>query len=214
MSPVTISGTTGTYSSKINGVFAPTMEIFGGQVVYQKQGDPDTWLEYRPTDTQWAIVTAAGRGGKSGVYAWSKSGNSQLCGTYDWGVGGATQSLTLCQKPTAVATEPLHNNFERCVKETQIRLWCYRKVAHKAFCDTMAKFVRHQFPRRLKNDVETVIHKSLQVDAENANGSSSLLALMAETEELSRMRKVLQTSVCKHDEALKVMLDVKKGKPR
>ena len=78
----------------------------------------------------------------------------------------------------------------------------------------MAKFVRHQFPRRLKNDVETVIHKSLQVDAENANGSSSLLALMAETEELSRMRKVLQTSVCKHDEALKVMLDVKKGKPR
>ena len=215
MTAVTISGATGHYSGKINGVFAPTMEVFGGQPVYQKQGDPDTWLEYRLTDKQWAIVPTAWKGGNPNKYAHSKSGTPQLCGTYDWQVvnSSGTQSLTLCQKPSAVAAEPLHDNFERSVKETQIRLWCYRKVVHKAFCDTMAKFVRHQFPRRLKNDVEAAIHKSLQVDVADAQGYSSLLALMAETEELSGLRKTLQISVHKYEEALKAIVDVKKGKP-
>jgi hypothetical protein len=57
-----------------------------------------------------------------------------------------------------------------------------------------------------------VIYKSLQVDAADGNGSSSPLALIAETEELSRKRKALQTSVRKHEEALKVMVDLKRQK--
>ena len=77
----------------------------------------------------------------------------------------------------------------------------------------MAKFVRYQFPRRLKDHVETVIYKSLQVDAEDVeDGSCQLLALMAETEELSTKRKALQTTLRKHDEALKVMMDLKRQK--
>ena len=224
MTPVKISGATGNNCSKINGIFVPTTEVFGGQVVYQKQGDEEVWLEYRNVagsseGTQWWIVSTEGKGGKSsGRYAYSTTGLSALVGTTEWDVnsGGEFVSgdLVLRQdKP-----EPLHNNFERSVKETQIRLWCYRKVVHKSFCDMVAKFVRYQFPRRLKDHVEAVIHKSLRVGAvdadesaqEQANGINSLLALMAETQELSGKRKSLQTSVRNHDEALKVMVDLKR----
>ena len=192
-------------------------------MVYQKQGDEEVWLEYCAS-ALWVIVSAEGKGGKSaGRYAFSMTANPILNENTSWGVWtGSTflsegefegQSLIVRHKEKpSKATEPLHNNFERCVKETQIRLWCYRKVVHKAFADTMAKFVRYQFPRRLKDHVETAIHKSLQVGMDAFQGSSSplLLALMAETEELGRQRKTLQMSVRRHEEALAVMAELKK----
>lgn len=217
MTPIKISGATGKNCNSINDDFLPTTEVFGGQMVYKKQGsDKEVWLEFRQEGLkgQWFIVSAEGKGGKStGRYAYSTTGISALIGQTDWEVNDEdektqSQSLAFQQKNP----EPLHDNFKHCVKETQIRLWCYRKVVHKAFCDTIAKFVRYQFPRRLKDHVETVIYKSLQVDAADGNGSSSPLALMAETEELSRKRKALQTSVRKHEEALKVMVDLKRQK--
>ena len=221
MAPITISGATGMYSGIINGVFMPTTEVFGGQTVYQKQGTEDTWLEYRSTSELWGIVSTKSKGGKGNRFiAHSKAGNLQLCGTSDWVVSSIInsstdiQSLTLCQeKQPPKGTEPLHDNFEHSVNETQIRIWCYRKVVHKAFCDMMAKFVRYQFPRRLKDHVEAAIYNSLRVDADDAKDDScQLLALMAETEELSRLRKSLQVSVRKHEEALKVIVDFKKRK--
>ena len=215
---VTISGAA--KQSAINGVYVPTADIFGGQVVYKSE-DADIWLEYHLNDAKWYIVSEKGKGGTMmGQYAHSTISSVKLCGKHNWEIWQTdkyvTESLTLCQeKPPAMAAEPFHDNFERSVKETQIRLWCYRKVVHKAFCDTMAKFVRYQFPRRLKDDVEAAIHKSLLAGAEDAEESDKdsclLLTLMAESEELSRKRKALQTSVRKH-EALKVMMELKRQK--
>ena len=86
---ITVSGAGGQFSDEINGIFNPTAEVFGGQVVYQKEDDANTFLEYRPTDNQWAIVTAEGKGGKSDyeqLYAFLKTSNCQLFGTYAWSV--------------------------------------------------------------------------------------------------------------------------------
>ena len=236
-----ISGAVGINSGKVNGLYVATTEVFGGQTVYHKrQGDnsKQLWLEFRndgddedEEEGQWVIVSAEGKGGKSaGRYAFLATERPKIWENSRWSVWNGTtlpepnpagkfelQTLfaRLQEQPMETAAVPLHNNFERCVKETQIRLWCYHKVVHKAFCDTMAKFVRYQFPRRLKDHVEAAVHQSLQVETEGASalhGSTSplLLALMAETEELSRQRKTLQTSVRRHEEALAVMVELKK----
>ena len=104
-----------------------------------------------------------------------------------------------------------------------MRLWCYRKVVHKAFLDTMAKYVRFQFPRRLRDQVEEAIHASVsEPPAEAAGGGSTsasasagretslLLALMQETSELSKRRKGLETSIKQLKEGLDVVNKLKR----
>jgi hypothetical protein len=52
--PVRISGASGAFASRINGIYEPTSppEFHAGQLTYRKLGDDDTWLEYvkRPFD--------------------------------------------------------------------------------------------------------------------------------------------------------------------
>ena len=108
-----------------------------------------------------------------------------------------------------------------------MRLWCYRKVVHKAFCDTIAKYVRYQFPRRLRDHVEEAIHASVSeppVEAADGGSSSSsasgsasvrretslLLHLMQETPELSKKRAALETSIRKLKEGLGVVKELKR----
>lgn len=70
-----------------------------------------------------------------------------------------------------IITNPvqLHDNFERSVRETQIRLWCYRKVVHKKYCDSIPHYVRLQFPRRLKDHAEMELYKSLLSNNDDDN---------------------------------------------
>ena len=105
-----------------------------------------------------------------------------------------------------------------------MRLWCYRKVVHKAFCDTMAKYVRYQFPRRLRDHVEEAIHAAVcepPTEAAVGGGSASALAsadretslllhLMQETPELSKKRKSLETSIKQLKEGLDVVNKLKR----
>ena len=42
---IIVSGATVDRSKYVNGVFEPTDEVCNGMPVYQKKGEPDTWLE-------------------------------------------------------------------------------------------------------------------------------------------------------------------------
>lgn len=98
------------------------------------------------------------------------------------------------------------------MKEAQIRLWCYRKVVHKRFCDSIALFVRLQFPRRLNDHLETAIYKSLLAPDEDAAGKwkRSLPEMMAETADLAGKRQRLMVTIEKLTEALGVMVELKR----
>jgi hypothetical protein len=64
--PVDIRGAHGPSASSINGVYEPTSEVCGGWPVYQKQGDPDKWLEYIVATNEWYVKPTADRGRAEG----------------------------------------------------------------------------------------------------------------------------------------------------
>ena len=115
--------------------------------------------------------------------------------------------LYIYVKHQAAPTCLQHNNFERSVKETQIRLWCYCQVGYKSFCDTVAKNVRMRmhFPRRLKDPLEEAIHESLC----GSGQQGSLLDMMKESKGLADRRQRLETSRSKPGESLNVLTALK-----
>jgi hypothetical protein len=48
---ILIEGATVDRAKYVNGIFEPTSETCNGMTVYQKKGDPDTWLEVVKTNT-------------------------------------------------------------------------------------------------------------------------------------------------------------------
>lgn len=62
---VIIKGSTVDRSKYVNGVFEPTDEVCNGMPVFQKMGDPDTWLEMVKTTTgswRWYVKPTKERG--------------------------------------------------------------------------------------------------------------------------------------------------------
>lgn len=64
-----ISGATGKSAKRMNGVFEPTEEEQWGLPVYEKRGDPDTWVEAvsGASGLRWYLKPAANKGPKSSV---------------------------------------------------------------------------------------------------------------------------------------------------
>ena len=93
--------------------------------------------------------------------------------------------------PRANRTLDAVDNFSQAVLDTQIRLFCYRKVVHKRFIDQVVVFLRLQIPRRLRDKVESYLSRKVldpqsngqPADAPDAgafDAASFLAGLMAE----------------------------------
>ena len=227
---VIISGAIGAFeifanADFVNGKYEPVEEVHGGELVYKKNQPTDQvreiWLEFNKVDIgspSWALVTMSSRTDRADIVVLAFGGSSLPVGvSKGWTVYNGTkfvaqEQVTATKLASAPATTGLlHNNFERSVKETQIRLWCYRKVVHKCFCDSMAKFVRLHFPRKLKDHLEEAIFGSLVSEDHHPGtggaiaGAGFVLAMMAETTELATKRQRLTASSRKLSEALDVM---------
>jgi hypothetical protein len=61
---VRVQGITGPKETLINGVYDPTSESCSGWPVYQKRGDPDTWLEW--LCGKWIVKATADKGQAKG----------------------------------------------------------------------------------------------------------------------------------------------------
>lgn len=67
---VVIKGSIEDRSKYVNGVFEPTDEVCNGLPVYQKMGDPDTWLEMVKTNAgtwRWYVKPTKERGPDSSI---------------------------------------------------------------------------------------------------------------------------------------------------
>ena len=94
---------------------------------------------------------------------------------------------TKYQKSSSQADEsPL---LFRTVKELQVRLWAYRKVVHKRFCDQIAQRVRHQFPRRISEHLNSELRGRLL--------GTDFMRLMREPPEQALARQALEESVAR-----------------
>jgi len=63
---VVISGATGNNSGSINGVFAPTAEVYNGKPLFQKVCDPEKWLLYTKND-YWVVSNTVGKEANDGT---------------------------------------------------------------------------------------------------------------------------------------------------
>ena len=209
----------GLLADAVNGTYRPTPLEYGGKVVYRKNQatyEKSTWLEYNEVEKCWDICIIPDRANRKDVkrMAFQTADNSNLVGSGEWRVGDTMTNVTLKVTSFSPPAKPAHNNFERTVQETMIRLWCYQKVVCKCFCDTMAKYVREQFPRRLRDHLETAIYDSFRHQSGNAENDShaqaSLMALMVEPTELANKRQRLQISCEKFVEALDVLMKLER----
>lgn len=55
-------------------------------------------------------------------------------------------------------------NLDQSVEDFQVRIYCYRKVVHKRFCDSLAQYVRFAFLRRTKDGVVSYLTKQFLND--------------------------------------------------
>jgi len=64
-----IEGATGQSAVRINGVFEPTTEVQNGMPVYQKKGDPDTWIElvHGKSGWRWYLKPTLNKGPDSSI---------------------------------------------------------------------------------------------------------------------------------------------------
>jgi len=108
-----------------------------------------------------------------------------------------------CNRTIDVKTQPQFNRSSRpsespllfrTVKELQVRLWAYRKVVHKRFCDQMALFVRHQFPRRISEHLNTELQDRLL--------GADFMKLMAEPADQALRRQELEESIVRLESSL------------
>ena len=86
-----IEGATANRAKYLNGVFEPTKETCNGMTVYQKKGEPDTWLEVVKTNAgswRWYVKPTKERGADKSVcfgYGVSQSkGFPQHCRAGEW----------------------------------------------------------------------------------------------------------------------------------
>lgn len=88
----------------------------------------------------------------------------------------------------------------RTVKELQVRLWAYRKVVHKRFCDQIGQRVRHQFPRRISEHLHSELRGRLL--------ATDYMRLMKEPPQLALLRQELTDSVKRLEESLQELKKV------
>ena len=64
-----ITGATGKSAMRTNGVFEPTKEVQNGMPVYQKKGDPDSWIElvHGVSGWRWYLKPTANKGPDSSI---------------------------------------------------------------------------------------------------------------------------------------------------
>ena len=213
-SSVTIAGVSGGFAV-INGTYVPSDEVYGGELVYKSNQGNNCWLEFDATEKYWRVCEMSERTNRSDFEDLAHGGTMLPFGvskgwkTFDGKCWVAQPQISANRAAIyQTTTFAQHNNFERAVKDTQIRLWCYRKVVHKCFCDTMAKFVRFHFPRKLKDHLEEKIHQSLMTEEDqpdttdeghnvHQHGKRSLQDMMSETTDLADKRQRLTTSIAK-----------------
>lgn len=83
---------------------------------------------------------------------------------------------------------------DRTVKELQVKLWAYRKVVHQRFCDQIGQLVRHQFPRRINEHLNSRLQERLlEID---------FMRLMSEPPEQAMLRQELEDSVRRLESSL------------
>ena len=212
------TSTTGLLVDVVNGTYHPTPMEHGGKVVYRKNQpayEQPIWLECNETDKCWDICIIPDRSNRNSKrVAFHCADTSNLVGVGEWRVADTMTNLTLKITSSAPSEKLAHNNVERTVRETMIRLWCYQKVVCKCFCDNTAKYVREQFPRRLRDHLEAAVYDSFCHQAGKAENDShaqaALMALMVEPIELANKRQRLQMSCDKFMEALDVLVNLER----
>ena len=117
---VIIEGATVDRAKYVNGIFEPTTELCNGMTVYQKKGEPETWLEVVKTNAgtwRWYIKPTKEKGPDKSVcfgYGQSQSkGFPQHCRPGEWccydGSKFVTESTITClvYDPKEVATRSI-----------------------------------------------------------------------------------------------------------
>ena len=104
----------------ICGTFTPTAEMFSGKTVYRKIDDKNIWLEYGEKYSRWLFVKTIDRCDSSNnCIASAEKGAVLSTGTWIMD-GKSNRVLNVTEKkPKRVVC---HDNLERAVKETQVRL--------------------------------------------------------------------------------------------
>ena len=98
------------------------------------------------------------------------------------------------------------DNFARTVKETQIRLWAYRRIVHKRFCDQIVLYARYHFPSSLLAFKDKVMNIFLSSDSSSSeSGVESIFILMKEPHGQSKRREELVSSITRITEGLQVI---------
>mmetsp|Transcript_731 Transcript_731/g.1261 ORF Transcript_731/g.1261 Transcript_731/m.1261 type:complete len:229 (+) Transcript_731:2-688(+) len=57
-----ILGAQGTKADKLNGIYSPTDELKDGMIIYQKQTDPDMWIEFNNKNRAWQVKHTKDKG--------------------------------------------------------------------------------------------------------------------------------------------------------
>jgi hypothetical protein len=93
------------------------------------------------------------------------------------------------------------DNFSQSVLDTQISLYCYRKVLLKRFVDQIIQYVRLAFPRSLASNVANVLFNGIMSGSSGMSPTEELAYLMREDPRVAARRKDLLDSVSRLQKA-------------
>lgn len=113
-------------------------------------------------------------------------------------------TVTPADKAAADAQCPIPvSNFDRAVLETQVRLFCYRKVVHKRFVDQVCACLRLWFPTHVTKSLPEYMQQSvLAAEDSSTSGLQTLHQSMQEPQWRAEERKRLQGSLKRAREGL------------
>ena len=118
--------------------------------------------------------------------AWLTPWEDDVVGKCCDGLDTPVSSTKKGAQPNTLAPRPADqsdaaDNFSKAVLETQIRLYCYRKVVHKRFIDQIACYVRLHFSRALRDELTPHLRRAVLAPASAQVGGAPipLTTLMA-----------------------------------
>ena len=123
---IIISGATVDRSKYVNGVFEPTDETCNGMPVYQKKGEPDTWLEMvkcKSGGWRWYVKPTKEKGSdKSVCFGYGHHDDIVLpnnCTAANWSVYDGSKFVIEAQVTCVVDPDvpPLPDKFANLVEE-------------------------------------------------------------------------------------------------